>query len=123
MEQYFIPFEVKLGYLFTNMYLYSNKLTMLIDSGAKLGYVKSKYLDLSKPLDEYEDYSPELGKLEGNLYGFYDSVHQENVCVGMLPKQYEFVCDGIIPLYEFVRPGYCVFDFKNMLFGFTRRFL
>lgn len=123
MEQYFLPFEVKLGYVFTNIYLYSNKLTMLIDSGAKFGYVKSKFLNLSNPLGEYEDYSPELGKMEGNLYGFYDSVHQENVCVGMLPKQYEFVCDGIIPLYEFVRPGYCVFDFKNKLFGFTRRFL
>lgn len=123
IEQYFILFEVKLGYLFTNMYLYSDKLTMLIDSGAKIGYVKSEYLDLSKPLGEYEDWSPELGKMEGKLYGFYDSLHKENVRVAKLPKEYEFITDGIIPLYEFVRPGFCVFDFNNMMFGFTRRFL
>ena len=123
VEQHFIPFEVKLGYIFTDMYLYTNKLYMIIDSGAKIGYVKSKYLDLGNPVGEYEDYSPELGHMEGKLYNFYDSMHKENVAVGMLPKQYDFICDGIIPLYEFVRPGYCVFDFKNKIFGFTRRFI
>ncbi len=123
IEQHFIPFEVKLGYIFTDMYLYTNKLCMIIDSGAKIGYVKSKYLDLGNPVGEYEDYSPELGHMEGKLYSFYDSMHQETVAVGMLPKQYEFICDGIIPLYEFVRPGHCMFDFKNKIFGFTRRFI
>ena len=123
IEKYYIPFETKMGYIFTNMYLYSNNLSMLIDSGAKIGYVKSKYLDLSKPVGELDDYSPEIGEIKGKTYMFYDSLHQEDVLVGKLPKQYEFICDGIIPLYEFVRPGYCVFDFKNKLFGFTRRFL
>jgi len=123
IEKYYIPFETKMGYIFTNMYLYSNNLSLLIDSGAKIGYVKSKYLDLSKPVGELDDYSPEIGEIKGNTYRFYDSLHQENVLVGKLPRQYEFICDGIIPLYEFVRPGYCVFDFKNKLFGFTRRFL
>ena len=123
IEQIIIPFEIKMGYVFINMYLYSNKLSMLVDSGAKIGYVKSKYLDLNKPVGELDDYSPEIGEIKGYTYGFYDSLHQENVLVGKLPRQYEFICDGIIPLYEFVRPGYCVFDFKNKLFGFTRRFL
>lgn len=123
IEKYYIPFETKMGYIFTNMYLYSNNLSMLIDSGAKIGYVKSKYLDLSKPVGELDDYSPEIGEIKGKTYMFYDSLHQEDVLVGKLPKQYEFICDGIIPLYEFVRPGYCIFDFKNKLFGFTRRFL
>ncbi len=123
IEKFYIPFEIKMGYIFIDMYLYSNKLSMLVDSGAKIGYVKSKYLDLSKPVEELDDFSPEIGEIKGYTYGFYDSLHQENVLVGKLPKQYEAICDGIIPLYEFVRPGYCVFDFKNKLFGFTRRFL
>lgn len=123
IEQYFIPFEIKFGYLFTNMYLYSDKLTVLIDSGAKIGYVKSHYLDLSNPVGDFEDYSPELNHISGSLYEFYDSYHQEIVRVAKLPKEYEFICDGIIPLYEFVKPGYCVFDFQRKLFGFTRRFL
>lgn len=123
IEKFYIPFETKMGYIFINMYLYSNNLLMLVDSGAKIGYVKSKYLDLNKPVGELDDYSPEIGEIKGNTYSFYDSYHQENVLVGKLPRQYEFICDGIIPLYEFVRPGYCVFDFKNKQFGFTRRFL
>ena len=123
IEKFYIPFETKMGYIFVKMYLYSNNLSMLVDSGAKIGYVKTKYLDLNKPVGEFDDYSPEIGEIKGNTYSFYDSYHQENVLVGKLPKQYEFICDGIVPLYEFVRPGYCVFDFKNNLFGFTRRFL
>lgn len=119
IEQYQIPFQMKLGYIFIHM----NKLSMLIDSGAKIGYVKSKYLDLSNPVSKYEDYSPELGFMRGSLYDFFESIHQENILVGKLPKQYEFICDGIIPLYEFVRPGFVTIDFKNHMLSFTRRFI
>jgi len=123
IEQHHIPFEVSMGYLFTYFYMKSYRLKMLIDSGAGIGYVKSKYLDLSKPICELNDYSPEVGEIKGNTYCFYDSLHQENVLVGKLPEVYEFICDGIVPLYEFVRPGYCSFDFTKKIFSFTRRFL
>ena len=53
--------------------------------------------------------------MKGNFYEFFDPIHNEIAKVGILPKNYKYFCDGIIPLYEFVKPGYCIFNFKNRI--------
>ena len=116
-------FEYKNGYIHLDMYHNDNKLDMIVDTGSKNWFVKSDYLNLSNPVGEYIDYSAELGKMEGSYYELIDSIHNEIVNAGILDKGYAPYLDGIIPLVEFVRLGYCQFDFKKGIMTINKRFL
>ncbi len=122
IEQTTIPFEYRGGYPFIKINSNGNVLNVVLDSGAHYGYVNQKYLDLSKPVEEIVDYY-QNGEIRSNLYSFNDNYHGDISLVGILPTEYTFVTDGVLSLYEFVRPGYCRFDFKKKEFSFTRRFL
>ena len=123
IEQTLIPIEFRGTYIYTNFYLNSKKLNVILDTGAKMTYINQKYLDLKNGYGEYADYSPNFGELKGKYYSFRDAYHDELMQVGILPKDAEPYMDGIIAVYPFVEPGYCCFDFKHNLFHFTRRFL
>jgi hypothetical protein len=123
IETMTLPLEYKLIHFFVKLLSDYGYLNLIVDSGSTMWYIKSKYLNLNDPDGEYEDYSPEIGKINGNYYEFYDGVHRECISVGELPKAYEYFTDGIMPLYKFSLPGHCQFNFQTGEFTITRRFL
>jgi len=116
-EEYYVPFEVRNGYLFIDYYFYDKKLNLIVDSGSKNWFIKHKFLENSQICGSFEDYSPELGYMSGNLYEFYNSLFKTKIEVAQLPSAYNFVTDGIIPT-SFA--DYVKFDFKRKLFSFAR---
>ncbi len=124
IEQTTIPFDFRHGYPFIRINSNGRMLNVVLDSGAEYGYVKASYLDLSDPTDiEIIDYY-QNGAIKCKSYRFDDGFHEnDGPIVGILPSEYSFVTDGVLSLYEFVRPGFCQFNFNKREFSFTRRFL
>ena len=123
IEEYTLPLSFEKGLVFISIPSGNNQLKMVLESGTKQHYIKSKYLDMTQTCGDFEDYSPDLGRIYGPSYKFYDSIHNEKLYAGVLPKEYDSICDGILGLHPFVHPGYCIFDFKNRVFVFSRRFI
>ena len=103
--------------------VHSNTLDVILDTGSKMHYVKESYVDKTRSRGYFEDYSPDLGQMEGHLFDFYDSIHDETVTAGILPAVYNYACDMIMSVYLMARPGFCSFDFVKGEFKFTRRFI
>jgi len=123
IERFTIPFEINMGHIYIDLKLKAGRMQAILDSGAEIGFVKSKYINLEKPIDEYDDYSPELGQMRGKIYLMDEPFNGDGLRVGILPERYEPFCDGILSLYDLVRPGFCSFNFELNLLEFTRRFL
>ena len=123
IEQYSMPLNIKMGLIYTELKSRAKTLSVILDTGAKIHYVKESYLDKTKSRGYFEDYSPDLGQMEGHLFDFYDSIHDETVTAGILPAVYNYACDMIMSVYLMARPGFCSFDFVKGEFKFTRRFI
>lgn len=123
IEQFTLPLKTKMGLIYTELKSGSDTLSVILDSGSKMHYVKESYLDKTRSRGYFEDYSPDLGHMEGHLFDFFDSVHNETITAGILPEVYGFACDMIMSVFLMVRPGYCSFDFAKGEFKFTRRFI
>ncbi len=109
-------------YIFITLPFNGKNIEVMLDSLIDCGSIKKDYINFSNKLSE-KDVKDMFGDVEGELYWFNDSIHGDLSPVGILPKEYENQIDGVLSLYEFVRSGYCQFDFNKMIFRFTRRFL
>lgn len=123
IEQYTMPLKTRMGLAYTELKSGSNTLDVILDTGSKMHYVKESYVDKTRSRGYFEDYSPDLGQMEGHLFDFYDSIHDETVTAGILPAVYNYACDMIMSVYLMARPGFCSFDFVKGEFKFTRRFI
>ena len=123
IEEYTLPLSFEKGLVFISIPFENDRLKMVLESTTKQYYIKAKYLDMTNICGDFEDFSPDLGRIHGPLYVFNDSIHEEKEFAGVLPREYDKICDGILGLHRFVHPGYCIFDFKNRVFVFSRRFI
>ena len=123
IEQYTMPLKTRMGLAYTELKSGSNTLDVILDTGSKMHYVKESYVDKTRSRGYFEDYSPDLGQMEGHLFDFYDSIHDETITAGILPAVYNYACDMIMSVYLMARPGFCSFDFVKGEFKFTRRFI
>jgi len=62
-----------------------------LDTGAKISYLNSQYVDTLKPIDDREDFYPNFGRFNTLIYELPIKFNNKEVCLtfGVLPKTLE----------------------------------
>tara|TARA_B110000263_G_C15098807_1_gene414327 strand:- start:54 stop:716 length:663 start_codon:yes stop_codon:yes gene_type:complete len=114
-----IDIDLFMGIPIIEIEINGNRIRTFLDTGAKISYINSTYVENLKPIDNRQDFYPTVGDFETDIYEFPIIFNDSKIDLtfGVLPTQLEQTLSfgntkGIIGNDIFLY--YCmIFDYKN----------
>lgn len=114
-----IDIDLFMGIPIIEIEINGNRIRTFLDTGAKISYINSTYIENLKPIDNRQDFYPTVGNFETDIYKFPIIFNDSKIDLtfGVLPTQLEQTLSfgntkGIIGNDIFLY--YCmIFDYKN----------